>query len=210
MFDETLHPPTRQVLEKLAPLPFLDGYYLAGGTALALHLGHRKSIDLDFFTRSFPNPARVVDCLAGLHPRVIQEATGTLDVVIDSVKVSFLEYTYDLLEGVQEYRGIHVAGILDIGCMKLAAVSSRGAKKDFVDLYFLLQEIALPDLLRQFARKYRGVEYSQTHLLKSLVYFADADADPAPDLLRDGDWPAMKAHLQATVEAFWQARINGG
>ena len=98
MYPQTLYPKTRQVLEKIKSLPSMTDFYLAGGTALALQLGHRKSIDLDFFSSNFPKRDLILQEIQILDPRITYEAPGTIDLLIDDVKVSFLEYNYPLLE----------------------------------------------------------------------------------------------------------------
>jgi len=92
MYPQTLYPKTREVLEKIKGLPILENFYLAGGTALSLQLGHRKSVDLDFFTPNFPKRDILISSLKQFEPTIAQEAEGTLDLLISNVKVSFLQY----------------------------------------------------------------------------------------------------------------------
>ncbi len=202
MYPETLYPKTKQVLDKLRSDPILEPFYLAGGTALSLQLGHRKSIDLDFFSSNFPEIDILKQKLKDLDPTVIQEAPGTLDVLIDDVKVSFLEYKYKLLEDFVDFEGVKLAGVLDIACMKLSAMSSRGSKKDFVDLYKILQSISLQKLLDSFGDKFVGVSHQTSHLLKSLVHFDDAEADPEPDYIEKIAWSDVKTSISRDVLTF--------
>lgn len=202
MYPQTLYPKTKQVLEKLKNSEIISGFYLAGGTALALQLGHRKSIDLDFFTGKFPERDLLINSLKIFNPVLLQEARGTIDLSIEGVKVSFLEYQYPLMEDLTEFEGVKMSGILDIACMKLSAVSSRGAKKDFVDLYYLLQKYSLEEIFTAFRKKYQGVEYSKMHILKSLTYFADAEAEPTPDLIRETEWNKIKQDIELHVKNY--------
>lgn len=192
MFEASLYPKTKQVLEKLVKLEVINNFYLAGGTALALQLGHRKSIDLDFFTPKFPSKNLLLKQLSVLNPKVIQEAEGTLDVIIDTVKVSFLKYQYGMIQEFTRYNNLNMASVLDIGCMKLTAISSRGSKKDFVDLYFIMKKYSLQSLLDAVASKFSDVDYSMMHILKSLSYFEDAQNDPDPDFLVKTNWESVK------------------
>ncbi len=202
MFDQTLYPKTKQVLELISKYNFLNEFYLAGGTALALQIGHRKSIDLDFFAPEVFDQVRILDELKELQPKVIQQSEGTLDLIINEVKVSFLKYSYPLLNGFVIHSKTKLASIEDISCMKLSAVSSRGAKKDFVDLYYILKKLSLEKLIQLFKEKYRGIDYSLMHLLKSLIYFSDAESEPNPDFLIETNWNEVKDYLSKEVDAF--------
>ena len=106
MYPKTLFPETKQVLDNLKNVKLLEDFYLAGGTGLALQLGHRKSVDLDFFAPLFPERNRFFTSLSSFRPTVIQEANNTLDLNIQGVKVSFLEYKYPLLEPLQDFEGV--------------------------------------------------------------------------------------------------------
>lgn len=203
MFPQTLYPKTKQVLEKLVQQDFLADFYLAGGTGLALEIGHRKSIDLDFFSNTFPNRDILLQNLLLFNPTITQEAPGTIDCLIDTVKVSFLSYTYPLIAEKLMFGNVSVASIADIACMKLSAISSRGAKKDFVDLFYILKNgFTLAQLFNLFEQKFAGVSYNRMHILKSLVYFDDADQDPDPEYLAPQIqlWDNVKTTLETQVK----------
>ena len=195
MYPTALYPKTAQVLNKLSKLDLLDIFYLAGGTSLALQLGHRKSIDLDFFCQNSVNIKVILDELSNFNPTIIQETSGTLDLLIEDVKISFLEYNYPLLESFVIFENIRLASIIDIACMKLTAVSSRGSRKDFIDLYFILKSISLTEIFNKFEEKYINIKYSKTHILKSLSYFLDAESDPDVDYLTPVSWDDVKESL---------------
>jgi predicted nucleotidyltransferase component of viral defense system len=200
MFEKAIDSKTRQVLRKIRETQVLENFYLAGGTALSLILGHRKSIDLDFFSSSFPKFEILVAKLKTLNPKVINQDKGTLDLYIDDVKVSFLEYKYPLVGDFLEFDQVKVASLEDIACMKLSAISSRGSKKDFIDLYFILQKFSLGELLDLFEKKFKGVNYQMSHILKSLVYFEEAEKQPDPEFLVDVDWNEVKSFLEGKVK----------
>lgn len=204
MFPQTLYPQTRQVLDRLVQNGVLAdfGFYLAGGTGLALQLGHRKSIDLDFFTPDFPKRDLLLTRIRPLQPTVIQEAIGTLDTQIAAVKVSFLEYRYPQLRPFVPFAGTQVGSVADIGAMKLSAVSSRGSKKDLIDLYYLLKTHSLKEQLGWFEKKFAGVQYQRIHLLKSFVFFDDADREPDPDMAEEVDWETVKTSLEGEVTRY--------
>jgi predicted nucleotidyltransferase component of viral defense system len=160
-----------------------QGFYLAGGTGLALQLSHRISEDLDFFTEKSFEPETVIRLLAGrLAVTVAGAAPGTLHAVCaEDVKTSFLYYPYRLLYPSISFRSCSVADFRDIAAMKLVALSQRGTKKDFVDLFFLLREkLTVEDLRTLVERKFTGVRYNWTHIIRSLGYFEEAENDPAP------------------------------
>lgn len=202
MYPKTLYPKTKQVLNKFQELEFIQDWYLAGGTGLALQLGHRKSIDLDFFSEKFPKREILLANISHFKPKIIQEAPGTLDTSIFGTKVSFLEYKYPLLENFVDYEKIKIANVLDIACMKVTAISSRGSKKDLVDLYFILQKHSISDLFTAIEKKYEGVDYQKLHLLKSILYFSDANNDPDPDMIDAISWNDIKDSIESKVKEY--------
>lgn len=204
MYPQTLYPKTRQVLDKIKNLSFMNDFYLAGGTALALQLGHRKSIDLDFFSGNFPKRDIILQKIRDFNPNITHESPGTIDCLIDDVKVSFLEYNYPLLEDLKEFENVKIASVLDIACMKLSATSSRGSKKDFIDLYVILQNFSLEELFSKFEKKFFGVSYQKLILLKSLTYFSDAENEPDPDYTQMLSWDDIKSYIENKVKAYLQ------
>lgn len=158
-----------------------EGFYLAGGTALALQIGHRDSIDFDFFTEQGFDTARLFDVLAGAFqglPLVtVQDERDTLTVVAaDAIKLSFMRYTYPLLRPLVRSDHFDLADIADIGCMKLTAITGRGTMKDYVDLYFILQRFTLNELLSLCAEK--PPQLDRALILKAIVFFDDLDEEP--------------------------------
>ena len=196
MYPETLAPETRRVLEKISKQPFIEDFYLVGGTALALHFGHRESIDLDFFSAQDFSLEKMKNEVSAIGQyRLTNEDDGTLDGMLDDVKLTFIRYEYPLLFPLVDFSGVKLADERDIACMKIDAVSSRGSKKDFIDLYFLLEKYSLSELFSFFERKYSHIEYNRLHLLKSLAYFDDADEDVMPKMLKAISWDAVKEKI---------------
>jgi len=202
MYPQTLYPKTKQVLEKVKSTGVLDNFYLAGGTALALQLGHRKSVDLDFFAEKFPERDLLLQKVQSLNPKISQEAPGTLDLLIDNVKVSFLEYKYPLIKPRLDFEGMNIASVADIACMKLTAISSRGSRKDFVDLSFILKTVSLTELLKIFEAKFKGIDYQKLHIIKSLVFFDEADLEPELDYTKPVDWNKVKKFIENGVKKY--------
>lgn len=173
-----------RTLVDLERIPVVARFYLAGGTGLALHLGHRRSVDLDFFLGEDFDVEPLIQRVQQLEGfSLVSKSPGTIYANIRGVKVSFIAYVYPMLFPFQEFLGARVADPRDIGCMKISAIASRGTKRDFVDLYMLAQQHGLAQLLAWFNRKYAQTSYSTVHVLKSLTYFQEAEQDPMPDLL---------------------------
>lgn len=158
-----------------------EGFYLAGGTALALQIGHRDSADFDFFRADAFNTGRLFARITeapGLGTVVkVQEERNTLGVVVDArIKVSFMRYPYPLLRPLVPAMFMDLADIADIGCMKLSAITGRGTMKDYVDLHFILQRIPLKELLALCAVKLPQLD--RALILKALAYFNDIEPEP--------------------------------
>lgn len=205
MHKETLAPQTAALFVKLATSGLCgreSGFYLAGGTALALQLGHRQSEDLDFFTAAHLLPTNLVSDLAAIgRVEVVQEEDRTIHMVLDGVKVSFLSFPYPLAFPTLPCEGIMLADQRDIAAMKLSAVSSRGAKKDFFDLFFLLRAYSLAQMILFFETLFAGKEYNTLHILKSLAYFDDAEHDPDPMMLMSVTWGEVKEVITREAHA---------
>lgn len=155
---------------------FKDRFYLAGGTALALQLGHRDSVDFDFFTQKDIDTKKLFEQLRAdlsVHSIVkIQEEENTLTVLVDdSIKLSFFTHPYKLIRDTLQEEHLTLASIEDIACMKLSAITGRASNKDYIDLYFILDKFSLQDIL-EFARE-KYPELDRNLILKSIVYFDD-------------------------------------
>jgi len=197
---EVIAGPTEATLGALRDASLLDHFYLAGGTGLALQIGHRRSHDLDFFAHDLFDAEvflQRVQTLDGFS--LTAKAPHTIHATIRGTKVSFLGYTYPLLFPAARFLDVAVADPRDIACMKISAIASRGTKRDFVDLYMSAERFGLTDLLLLFERKYAAAGYQPLHLLKSLVFFEDAEKDPMPEMLVPLDWDVVKQFfLRAT------------
>ena len=197
---EVLPDTTAQTWSFLGDLSVVDPFYLAGGTGLALQIGHRISRDLDFFTEHHFEVDDLVQRLGSLGRFQLEmKEAQTIVGVLHETKLSFLGYPYPLLESPIGMRDIRIAGISDIACMKIDAISSRGTKRDFIDLFFILQTLSFEESIRLFQTKYATIGYNLMHIKKSLVYFDDADPDPMPDMLATVDWDHVKAFFLREV-----------
>ena len=179
MFYNILDTNRKELLPLLAP--FKKHYYLAGGTGLALQIGHRKSEDFDFFTSQ---PFSTTDLFDEVQKNLvkhtlvkIQDEENTLTILVDdTIKISFFYYPYPLLEPLLQEECLKIASVADIGCMKLSTIVSRATLKDYVDLYFILKHVSLKELLEKSKNKHPTLDTNLT--LKSLIYFDDVSTDP--------------------------------
>ena len=205
MHEETLSEKTRIVLEKIAPIT--TPFYLAGGTVLALLLGHRISVDLDFFSKDTFSVSSLVEQLSALGDLKIEDQSdNTLNGSLDGVKISFFHYPYPLLFPTEEYNGVSLADERDIGAMKIQAISDRGSKKDFVDFFVLLKKYSLQELLYFFYKKYEKFNYNRLHILKSLSYFYDADTNPEPVYIHPISWAEVKSFIKKIVDEYLKSQ----
>ena len=197
---ETVDAGAERTLRDLHNVPILTSFYLAGGTGLALRLGHRRSVDLDFFHGENFNEDSVLQNLQHLEGFALAaKEPGTIYASIRKTKVSLITYAYPILFPFQAFLGVNVADSRDIGCMKISAIASRGTKRDFVDLYRLAQEYGLKQMLGWFTRKFSQTNYSMPHILKSLYYFEEAEQDPMPHMLMFDSGSASSARLVTAV-----------
>jgi len=204
-YPQTLPEQTAKLLTLIGQVKpnFLMSFYLSGGTALSLQLGHRESEDLDFFSEH-PFEPRLVQAELEKFDKVqdLELAENTLNGYIQDVKLQFLGYPYPLLEELIDYKGIKLSSILDIACTKLQTIGMRGSKKDFVDMYVILQRFTLTELFGKLETKYRDSEFNVPHILKSLVYFNDAEDQVMPRLHTTIEWDEVKKRMTQVVREF--------
>lgn len=204
----TFHPAAirdvqRELLQSLGPVASQHGFYLAGGTALALQLGHRRSVDFDWFTSDRIDPMQLAQAIRdqGIEFVTGSVERGTLYGTAAGVQVAFLEYRYPLLQPLvtwTEYE-TSLASLDDLACMKLNAVAQRSSKKDFVDVYaVILKHRPLTELLGLYERKYEAVDIG--HVLYALSYFDVADAEPSPEMLWDVGWTDIKTAISVWIK----------
>ncbi len=180
---------------------WLDPWILAGGTGLALHLGHRYSEDLDLFGIEPFDPMSLAEVLSGQgRIRVQQASADTLHLELNGLRISFLRAQTPLLFAGTAYRGLTVADPRDIAVMKVIAIGGRGSRKDFVDLFFYLKGgRTLAEVFSLLDQRFQDVDFNPYHLLKSLVYFEDAQEEPMPQMIRPTEWDSVKEFLMAEV-----------
>ena len=195
-----------KVFRKLKNLFKKYNAVLAGGTALAFHLGHRISVDLDFFTDMEFDAEAVISGIrkTGCPFRIISEGEGYLIVEVEELKISLFKYAYPFLENPALYEGMPVAGILDIASMKVIAISRRGIKRDFIDLYVILQEVPFHKIAEHIINRFGKERINPLHIGKSLVYFSDAESNPEPEYVKGKEikWDKIKKFFKGHAKQF--------
>lgn len=204
MHEETLTQNTKSVLDALEASGVSKEFYLAGDTALALYFGHRFSIDLDWFAQNFEYTLSFRRRLEKLGRLGIEsESERTFNGTLNGVKISFFEYPYPLIAPKELYKeNLYLAGLPDIAAMKLEAIGTRGSYKDFIDVYVLLQQYSVAELLSFVRKKFSGIDYNGAHLLKALTYFKDASGTEMPKLVLQVSWKKITRTIRHKVEAY--------
>lgn len=198
LFWNTITENMRLVLGGFTQSEIGDRFYLAGGTALSLQIGHRLSVDLDFFSPTEDIPgirAGLEKALAPLNPTLADSAWGNLVYLAKNVRVGFYGYGYPLVAPMIETTEARLASIEDIALMKLDALLSRATRKDFYDLYFIGQSIPLRRIFDKAPQKYPSVRDFEAQTVKRLVYFENAEAEADPFMLQPIDWATVKKYF---------------
>ncbi|GAB6391466.1 MAG: nucleotidyl transferase AbiEii/AbiGii toxin family protein [Treponematales bacterium] len=200
LHTDTLEKHALELVKKLLTVPILSETRLAGGTALAMQLGHRLSIDLDLFGNVTIDAAELLESLKrnGMKPVLNYSSANSAQFIIDEVNVDIVRYHYQWLEDCKSEAGLRLAGLKDIAAMKLEAVTNRGTKRDFVDIYFLLKTFSLKQMLKLYSQKY--LDSSPFNVLRSLTYFMDAETMPMPKMLLSADWEEIKVVIRNEVK----------
>lgn len=200
---ETIAPETRDLLVAIQSIPELSETRLVGGTALALQLGHRISIDLDIFGK-WDYSINLFDLFSeiGTVEKVNATPNGRMAFFyINGIKVDCVSYDkYPWLSPAIEENGIRLADIKDIGAMKINAIINRGTRKDFIDLARLLEAYPLNEIFMWYQEKYSDANPALG--VRSLSYFDDAETMPVPKMLIPLDWELVKSRITQAIRQF--------
>jgi hypothetical protein len=199
MFAGTLSGPALDALAILGKSDILKSSYLAGGSALALQLGHRKSYDFDFFT---PQALLAKDLAAqlaaiGKFSVTLLEPPHTLLGVFNEIKFSMFRYGYPLINPLKPFQNVELASVADIAAMKLTAISGRATKRDYVDLFVIAKRHPVDHILRWYEKKFGDLGNNLSVIIKALGYFEDAETDEMPQMLTPVSWDEVKAFFIA-------------
>ncbi len=187
----TVAPELMELLKFVMQSEVFEDFLLVGGTSLSLQIGHRNSVDLDFFgnveidTELFRSELSTYGAF-----KILKQSKNILITNINGVKTDFVNYRYPLIADYKEIDGVRLISKQDIAAMKLNAVSGRGSKKDFIDLYFLLKEFSLSEMIEFYLQKYD--DGSKFLVAKSLAYFIDAENNETPEMFTEFNWDECK------------------
>lgn len=198
MFTKTLSREAQKSLAILGKGVLPKGTYMAGGSALALHFGHRISVDFDFFTNlpfSSQDLEKKLKKLGNFETKTV--LSDTLLGTFNKVQFSMFFYQYPLVFPLQDFLAIEIADPKEIGAMKIAAVMDRGTKKDFIDLFFLSKKgTSLEECLKNYDKKYKLLTNNLYSIITSLSYFIDAEASEMPVMLEKVSWKEIKSFFE--------------
>ena len=205
---KALTPSTQDAFHLLEKLKLTKDFYLAGGTGLALHFGHRISVDLDFFSEipSAVGPVQRSQLRSALDDPTLEityDEDSTFAASWRGVGVSFFRLNmYPLAQPTLAVNNVRLASVEEIGAMKLAAIINRATRKDMVDLYFILQQASLEALFQVASVKYAKVRSFPVSAARALSYFDDAEELPMPQMIDRTSWTKMKKFIETkAIEA---------
>jgi Nucleotidyl transferase AbiEii toxin, Type IV TA system len=209
---QTIETSTLDLLKSLMSRDYLDGFNLVGGTALALYLGHRKSMDIDLFSEFSFDVAQMIDKIQHDFPlQLYFTSANTIKGSINNTNVDIIAHRYPSLSEVKVFDGIRISSEPDIIAMKLNAISISGQRsKDFIDIYFILEEhkYGVADMLKFYQTKYS--QLGDMHVLKSLIYFNDVDLSDWPVLIKKPHlkWPVVISRIEKEVLRFVKEQVQ--
>lgn len=201
---QTVYPETLGVLKELMQDSLLSDFYLVGGTAFALQIGHRISVDIDLFTNeTFDSIVLSAELKEKYNFKESLNRGYFLQGQIKDIKVDILKYPYKPANDLIEIDGIRMIVLADIGSMKMAAITNRGRKRDFVDLYFMLKHYSMKQIIEWYQQKYNAEIFM---LLQSLVYFEDADNDIDLNMIIPINWDEVKKEIKSEVQKYLKSK----
>lgn len=200
LYKETISPKTLDLLIRLQQKEYLKGFYLVGGTALALQIGHRTSIDIDLFSDFGFDTSQLLENLsADFNFKLFFSASNTLKGSIEDVQVDILAHRYPYVSPPLRIENISMLSTEDIIAMKLNAISVSGQRiKDFIDIYYLLNSYSIDDMIHFYKKKYVG--FNEVNVLKSLTWYEDIDHSDWPVLLQEPELKGLEIMKKIRME----------
>ena len=199
---QTILPDTLELLKKLSIQPELQDMRLVGGTSLALQYGHRQSVDLDFFGRPSVGQDDILSMIEKMSACILRNRTkNILQLIVNGVMVDIVDYSqYTWIDKPVCEDGLILASPKDIAALKINAIEGRGSRKDFIDVYLLLQHYSLEELLQFYSQKYPN--HSIFRALLSLTYFDDAENEAMPKMFIPDSWDDIKTRIADVVRKY--------
>jgi hypothetical protein len=194
---EVISPEMRHLLAAIGGFPFASQLYLAGGTALSLQIGHRRSVDFDFFSEvdevTEKRADQIIRSLDSFSIQVIERTPGNFVLLVNDIRIGFFSYGYPLIHPAVQLENVTLASLADIGLMKCDALVTRGSRKDFYDLFHISGSIPLLELFRLGSKKYPQFRDFPLMVLESMTLFDNADRDFQPVLFKSVPWEEVKS-----------------
>ncbi len=212
--ESSLAPESRALLARLGGRPWVEDFYLAGSAALALYTGHRPVRDLDLMSNANrltpPERRDLLGDLQALDPAAEVETArdGYLFVHAGRVGLRLFYYPYPLVDPFADVAGVAVVSTVDLGLMKVAAIISRGTRRDFVDLYLLCRTLPLPELLARAEDKFGHVRDFQLQALKGLADTSLVEGEPMPSLATPLAWEEVEGWLCEEIRRLGRERVG--
>lgn len=205
LYYKTIDTETLGVLKKIQQIEELSDVRLVGETALALQIGHRKSVDIDLFGTITADNIAVSQKLKKIGKLITIQNSKNINIyLINNIKLDIVNYPYHWLEKEISEDDLLLASIKDIVAMKISAITGRGKKKDFIDLYFLLKRWTLKEILDFYVQKYDDASVFMA--IKSLAYFEDAEEDQQPEMIKPAEWNEVKNYISKALEDYIKAK----
>lgn len=207
-YKDAVSPAILEFIKSLQDKEYLSGFYLVGGTALALHYNHRISVDIDLFSNFYFDAGQMLERIQhDYNYNLFSTAKHTLKGNINGINVDILAHRYPYLQEPQKIQGIMVLSVPDIIAMKLNAISISGERaKDFIDIYFCLKNYPIAEMIHFYKTKYQ--QESAAHVIKSLIYFEDVDLAEWPVIIKNPEleWSGIKERIENRVLQFINKR----
>lgn len=204
LYKEAVDASTLELLISLQSKEYLKGFNLAGGTALALYNGHRRSVDIDLFSGfSFDTEQMMENLDQDFDFSLLFSAPNTLRGTINNIEVDIIAHRYHLIKNPVTGDNINILSEQDIIAMKLNAISTSGQRiKDFIDIYYLLDKYDLKTMIGFYLKKYD--QKNDLLVLKSLIYYEDVEESEFPVLLKDPGlkWKDIRQKIEKTVISY--------
>ncbi|HND47663.1 MAG TPA: nucleotidyl transferase AbiEii/AbiGii toxin family protein [Anaerolineales bacterium] len=208
----TISPQMRSILMEFAKNELSKEFYLAGGTALALQLGHRLSVDLDFFSATQADIPALMEplrhTLQEFSPILSDSSWGNLVFLANGVRVGFYGYGYEMVNPLLQAEGMALASVEDIALMKMDALLARASRKDFHDLYAICQRIDLRGLLELAPRKYPSVRDFEAQVARHMVAFERAEVESPLPLIEQVEWDTVKEWFRGQAKSIGKSWLG--
>ncbi len=199
LYTETVEPDTLSLIQSLQSKSYVNDFLLVGGTALALQLGHRTSTDIDLFINErFDTELLLNELRVDYKVRIRQQMKHAILVDIADIKTDFVFQPSEIIGDIIYQENVRMASLKDIAAMKISAITARGRKRDFIDLYCLMLHHPLPELIDFFLKKYKDA--TAMLAIRSLFYFEDAENDFDPKCFFKYDWNTVKKTITTAAK----------